>query len=44
MGKVGRRKKAPAGWEDIEPTIQELDRKLREGTTYPSPVFIIQSG
>jgi hypothetical protein len=32
MGKVGRRKKAPEGWEDIEPTIAELDKQLREGT------------
>jgi hypothetical protein len=32
MPKVGRRKKAPEGWEDIEPTIRELEKKFREGT------------
>ena len=32
MPKVGRRKAPPAGWEDIEPTIRDFDRKLREGT------------
>lgn len=30
MPKVGRRKKAPEGWQDIEPTIAELDKRLRE--------------
>ena len=28
MPKLGRRKAPPAGWEDIEPTVSELDRML----------------
>ena len=30
MPKVGRRKAPPAGWEDIEPAIRALERRLRE--------------
>lgn len=29
--KFGRRKPAPEGWDEIEPTIKEFERKLREG-------------
>jgi bud site selection protein 31 len=28
------RVKYPGGWELIEPTIRELDAKMREGMTY----------
>jgi hypothetical protein len=31
MKKFGRRKAAPEGWSEIEPTIKEFERKLREG-------------
>ena len=31
MKKFGRRKAAPEGWNEIEPTIKEFERKLREG-------------
>jgi len=31
MRRLGRRKAPPAGWEDIEPTLREIDQKLREG-------------
>lgn len=31
MKKFGRRKAPPEGWSDIEPTIKEFERKLREG-------------
>ena len=32
MPKVRRsKKKAPEGWELIEPTLEELDQKMREG-------------
>lgn len=30
MARVGRRKAAPEGWEDIEPTVSEIDRRLRD--------------
>ena len=34
MPKVKRsRKPPPEGWELIEPTLDELDQKMREGTT-----------
>ena len=29
--KTQRTKKAPAGWDDIEPTLLELQQKLRDG-------------
>lgn len=33
MPKVRRtRRKPPAGWELIEPTIDEFDEKMKEGT------------
>ena len=36
MGRVRRNKQPPPdGWEMIEPTIEELDRKLREAETDP---------
>ncbi|NP_001140032.1 protein BUD31 homolog [Salmo salar] len=35
MPKVKRsRKPPPDGWELIEPTLDELDQKMREGKTY----------
>lgn len=34
MKKFGRRKVAPEGWNEIEPTIKEFERKLREGKTF----------
>lgn len=35
MPKVRRSKKAPPeGWELIEPTLEELEQKMREGKLY----------
>ena len=35
MPKVKRsRKPPPEGWELIEPTLDELDQKMREGSLY----------
>jgi bud site selection protein 31 len=34
MPKIRRtRKKPPAGWDLIEPTINEFDERMKEGTT-----------
>jgi bud site selection protein 31 len=35
MPKFGRRKAPPAGYEDIEPTLRELDKKLRDAENAP---------
>lgn len=40
MPKVRRSKKAPPeGWELIEPTLDELEQKMREGT-YCNTIFL----
>lgn len=33
-----RTKKAPKGWEHIEPTLLELKQKLRDGKSTPATV------
>lgn len=33
------RVKYPEGWELIEPTLRELQGKMREGLVYPSTVL-----
>ena len=39
MPKVRRsRKPPPEGWELIEPTLDELDQKMREGKFTPSNI------
>ena len=45
MPKVRRsRTKRPDGWELIEPTLEELDQKMREGWYYDlSPLSFISS-
>lgn len=41
MPKVRRsRKPPPEGWELIEPTLEELDQKMREGRAIRDPVEI----
>lgn len=38
MPKIRRsRKKPPDGWELIEPTLEELEQKMREGNFDDSP-------
>ena len=55
MPKVKRsRKPPPEGWELIEPTLDELDQKMREGesarpgargcTVHRSPTTVVSSG
>ena len=40
MPKVKRsRKSPPEGWELIEPTLDELDQKMREGKLYLAGIF-----
>lgn len=34
MVRLGRRKAPPAGWEEIEPVIRELELKMREGKLF----------
>ena len=43
MPKVKRsRKRPPEGWELIEPTLDELDQKMREGNYYlMTPTLIL---
>lgn len=40
MPKIRRsRKKPPDGWELIEPTLEELEQKMREGKCFITIVF-----
>lgn len=40
MPKVRRSKKAPPeGWELIEPTLDELEQKMREGNLHKAHIF-----
>lgn len=40
MPRVKRSKKSPPeGWELIEPTLEELDKKMKEGIIYNSLCF-----
>ncbi len=33
------KKKAPEGWELIEPTLEELELKMREGNNFSGIIF-----
>lgn len=42
MAKVRRsRKPPPDGWEFIEPTLEELEQKLREGLLFFTHTFTV---
>lgn len=43
MYKVRRsKKKPPEGWDLIEPTLDELDQKMRDGMSIlPHPIFYL---
>lgn len=42
MPKIRRsRKKPPDGWELIEPTLEELEQKMREGTYNYNYSFLV---